>query len=96
VVPSRAVLPVSQRAVRCYFARTRAAHRLTRLCDVLRGGGRDKHLRVVVLKGAGPAFCAGHDLYQIHDSQGDQKYFEVGAGPRYYLRRAYLWVVHLG
>ncbi len=36
----------------------------------------DKWVRAVVLTGAGHAFCGGHDLYQMHDSQGDKKYFE--------------------
>jgi len=36
----------------------------------------DKWVRAVVLTGAGHAFCGGHDLYQMHDSQGDKQYFE--------------------
>lgn len=36
----------------------------------------DKWVRAVVLTGTGHAFCGGHDLYQMHDSQGDKKYFE--------------------
>ena len=37
---------------------------------------RDKWVRCVVLTGAGHAFCGGHDLYQMHGSQGNQHYFE--------------------
>lgn len=34
--------------------------------------GRDPSIRVVVLAGAGKAFCAGHDLKEIHDHDDPQ------------------------
>ncbi len=36
----------------------------------------DKWVRAVVLTGAGHAFCGGHDLYQMHDRQGDKQAYE--------------------
>lgn len=36
----------------------------------------DPHARVVILAGAGPAFCAGHDLKEIRAHDGDPEYAE--------------------
>jgi enoyl-CoA hydratase/carnithine racemase len=37
----------------------------------------DKNIRVVVLAGAGPAFCAGHDLKELRANPGRQAYEAV-------------------
>ena len=34
----------------------------------------DKNIRVVILAGAGPAFCAGHDLKELRANPGRQAY----------------------
>ncbi|MBN8892635.1 MAG: enoyl-CoA hydratase/isomerase family protein, partial [Rhodospirillales bacterium] len=36
--------------------------------------GRDASVRVVVIGGAGPAFCAGHDLREIRANPGAAAY----------------------
>lgn len=41
---------------------------LTALEEALKGVASDSSVRVVVLAGAGKAFCAGHDLREIHES----------------------------
>jgi enoyl-CoA hydratase/carnithine racemase len=38
---------------------------MAELTEALRRAGGDKNSRVVVIAGAGPAFCAGHDLREI-------------------------------
>jgi enoyl-CoA hydratase/carnithine racemase len=38
---------------------------MTELCGALDRAGRDRDVRVVVIAGAGPAFCAGHDLREL-------------------------------
>ena len=38
---------------------------MAELTEALRRAGSDKNSRVVVIAGAGPAFCAGHDLREI-------------------------------
>jgi enoyl-CoA hydratase/carnithine racemase len=35
------------------------------LTDAIRGLGQDKSVRVIVIAGNGPAFCAGHDLREL-------------------------------
>src|SRR5512135_778779 len=34
----------------------------------------DKNVRVVIIAGAGPAFCAGHDLRELRANPGRQHY----------------------
>ncbi|MEO1291468.1 MAG: enoyl-CoA hydratase [Pseudomonadota bacterium] len=41
------------------------------LIDRLRRAGEDKDVRAVVLRGAGPAFCAGHDLKEMTAHRAD-------------------------
>ena len=41
---------------------------MTLLTEELEDIGEDKSIKVVVLAGAGPAFCAGHDLKEIRDT----------------------------
>jgi enoyl-CoA hydratase/carnithine racemase len=38
---------------------------MTALLEALGGAAGDRHTRVVVIAGAGPAFCAGHDLREL-------------------------------
>ncbi len=38
---------------------------LEELSSCIRGVGRDRHTKVVIVKGAGKHFCAGHDLNEI-------------------------------
>src|SRR5580765_4783270 len=38
---------------------------MTALAQALNGAAADKACRVVVIAGAGPAFCAGHDLREL-------------------------------
>src|SRR3990170_4239875 len=40
---------------------------LAALQSALQGIAGDKSVRVVVIAGAGKAFCAGHDLKEIHE-----------------------------
>ncbi|MBK7721953.1 MAG: enoyl-CoA hydratase [Austwickia sp.] len=44
------------------------------LTDALREIGQDRSLRAVILAGAGPAFCAGHDLREMRGA--DQAVYE--------------------
>lgn len=37
---------------------------------------RDKWVRCVVLAGAGKSFSCGHDLYQMHNAQGNKAIYE--------------------
>jgi enoyl-CoA hydratase/carnithine racemase len=41
------------------------------LIDCLKGIGEDKGISAVILKGEGPAFCAGHDLSEMLDGTPD-------------------------
>ena len=43
---------------------------LLALSEELRRTAMDSSVRVVVLAGAGPAFCAGHDLKEIRTAGG--------------------------
>jgi enoyl-CoA hydratase/carnithine racemase len=47
------------------------------LQDALDAVAGDKSARVVVLAGAGPAFCAGHDLKELRANPGRQSYEAV-------------------
>jgi enoyl-CoA hydratase/carnithine racemase len=38
---------------------------MERLVEALGRAGKDPQTRVVVIAGAGPAFCAGHDLREL-------------------------------
>ena len=43
---------------------------MSALQDALDAIAADKHARVVIIAGAGPAFCAGHDLKELRDNPG--------------------------
>jgi enoyl-CoA hydratase/carnithine racemase len=47
---------------------------MTLLTEELEDIGEDKSINVVVLAGAGPAFCAGHDLKEIRANPGKEIY----------------------
>ena len=47
---------------------------MTALERALDGVGADAAVRVVVIAGAGPAFCAGHDLREIRANPGRENY----------------------
>jgi enoyl-CoA hydratase/carnithine racemase len=47
---------------------------MTRLEDSLAAIAADASVRVVVIAGAGPAFCAGHDLREIRANPGRARY----------------------
>ena len=47
---------------------------MTLLTEELEDIGEDKSIHVVVLAGAGPAFCAGHDLKEIRANPGREIY----------------------
>lgn len=47
---------------------------MTALRDELRNIGDDPAVRVVVIAGNGPGFCAGHDLKEIRANPGRQSY----------------------
>ena len=47
---------------------------MTLLTEELEDIGEDKSIHVVVLGGAGPAFCAGHDLKEIRANPGREIY----------------------
>jgi enoyl-CoA hydratase/carnithine racemase len=49
------------------------------LDDALVAIGRDDTVRVVVIRGAGPAFCAGHDLREIRGTPTRDAYAQVFA-----------------
>lgn len=44
------------------------------LQDALDAVGRDPRVKVVVLAGSGPAFCAGHDLKEMRANPGQEAY----------------------
>ena len=52
---------------------------MTALVEALGRAAEDPHSRVVVIAGAGPAFCAGHDLRELtarrSDADGGRGYF---------------------
>jgi enoyl-CoA hydratase/carnithine racemase len=52
---------------------------MSRLIDALGRAARDPRTRVVVIAGAGPAFCAGHDLREIREDQRRESYQHVFA-----------------
>jgi len=52
---------------------------MTELIEALQRAGRDKHSRVVVLAGAGPGFCAGHDLRELRGSPRREMYEQTFA-----------------
>ncbi|MGH7065951.1 MAG: enoyl-CoA hydratase, partial [Stellaceae bacterium] len=47
---------------------------MTALQDALARAGAEKNVRVVVIAGAGPAFCAGHDLREIRGDPRRETY----------------------
>lgn len=47
------------------------------LLDVLSAIAADDTVRVVILAGAGPAFCAGHDLKELRAANYDRTYTEA-------------------
>ncbi len=49
------------------------------LVDALGRAGKDRGARVVVIAGAGPAFCAGHDLREIRADPRRQTYERIFA-----------------
>ena len=52
---------------------------MTALLEALGRAAKDPHTRVVVIAGAGPAFCAGHDLREIREDQRREAYERVFA-----------------
>jgi enoyl-CoA hydratase/carnithine racemase len=44
---------------------------MERMLDTLRTAAADPDIRVLVIRGEGPAFCAGHDLREIDEAAGD-------------------------
>ncbi|HVH75672.1 MAG TPA: enoyl-CoA hydratase [Stellaceae bacterium] len=52
---------------------------MTALGEALGRAGRDKAVRVVVIAGAGPAFCAGHDLRELRADPRRQTYEAIFA-----------------
>jgi enoyl-CoA hydratase/carnithine racemase len=52
---------------------------MTALLEALGRAGKDPRTRVVVIAGAGPAFCAGHDLREIRADQRREAYEHVFA-----------------
>ena len=49
------------------------------LCEQLQSIGADRSIRVVVLAGEGPGFCAGHDLKEMRSLAGADAYAAVFA-----------------
>src|SRR5712691_10474019 len=53
---------------------------MTALIEALDRAGADHDCRVVVIAGAGPAFCAGHDLRELRaavdDPEGQREVYE--------------------
>src|SRR6476661_1955152 len=52
---------------------------LTALIEAFGRAAKDPKARVVVIAGAGPAFCAGHDLREIREDQRREAYQHVFA-----------------
>jgi enoyl-CoA hydratase/carnithine racemase len=52
---------------------------MTELSAALDRAGQDKACRVVILGGAGPAFCAGHDLREIRTDKRRETYERIFA-----------------
>jgi enoyl-CoA hydratase/carnithine racemase len=52
---------------------------MTALQDALDAIAKDRSVKVVVLAGAGPGFCAGHDLRELRANPGKQYYEAVFA-----------------
>ena len=50
---------------------------MTAVQDALDAIAKDKSVKVVVLAGAGPGFCAGHDLRELRANPGKQYYEAV-------------------
>src|ERR1700757_4729738 len=50
---------------------------MTALLEALGRAAMDPQTRVVVIAGAGPAFCAGHDLREIREDQSRAAYEHV-------------------
>ena len=49
------------------------------LIEALDRAGGDRHVRVVVIAGAGPAFCAGHDLRELRADSRREAYERIFA-----------------
>jgi enoyl-CoA hydratase/carnithine racemase len=49
---------------------------MAELIDALETCAGDDAVRVVILKAAGPAFCAGHDLKELRAHAGERAFFE--------------------
>ena len=52
---------------------------MSALIEALNDAATDPHVRVVVVAGAGPAFCAGHDLRELRADQRRETYERVFA-----------------
>src|SRR5262249_36249403 len=52
---------------------------MTALIDALDRGGADPESRVVVIAGAGPGFCAGHDLRELRSDIRREVYQRIFA-----------------
>jgi len=52
---------------------------MTALIEALGGAANDPETRVVVIAGAGPAFCAGHDLRELREDQRRETYQRIFA-----------------
>src|SRR6516162_6644952 len=52
---------------------------MTALIEALGGAAADPESRVVVIAGAGPAFCAGHDLRELREDPRREAYERVFA-----------------
>jgi len=52
---------------------------MSALLDALGRGAKEPEARVVVISGAGPAFCAGHDLREMRTDQRREAYERVFA-----------------
>ena len=52
---------------------------MTALGEALAGAARDPRVRVVVIAGAGPAFCAGHDLRELRAEPRREAYERIFA-----------------
>jgi len=52
---------------------------MTTLVEALGGAAGDREARVVVIAGAGPAFCAGHDLRELREDPRRETYERIFA-----------------